>query len=147
MVANQTKPPESTRAKSQPDRFALAGCIARRLSQLDSEEQEALEPLLEDLGDVDLTGIHWAIPGGESGPGARPMDVVWIRSLVAQCIAQGTRPFVKQFGSNFCDAENGIGSHQTRPPAEYGPLTRRLKHRKGADLSEVPGVWPREFPR
>ena len=34
------------------------------------------EPLLQDLGSIDWTGVHWAIVGGESGPGARPMDPI-----------------------------------------------------------------------
>jgi protein gp37 len=38
----------------------------------------SIEPLLEDLGTLDLTGIHWAIIGGESGPGARPMKPTWV---------------------------------------------------------------------
>src|SRR5262245_43651967 len=45
----------------------------------------SVEPLLEDLGEVDLTGIHWVIVGGESGPGARPMEKEWVRSLRDQC--------------------------------------------------------------
>ena len=38
----------------------------------------SIEPLLEDLGPLDLSGIHWVIVGGESGPGARPMDREWV---------------------------------------------------------------------
>ena len=41
----------------------------------------SVEPLLEDLGVVDLTGIDWVIVGGESGAGARPMNADWVRSL------------------------------------------------------------------
>jgi protein gp37 len=59
----------------------------------------SLEPLLEDLGMLDLTGIHWVIVGGESGSGARPMDVAWARSLVEQCKAAAVPVFVKQMGS------------------------------------------------
>lgn len=58
----------------------------------------SFEPLLEDLGDVDLSGIHWAIVGGESGPGARRMEASWVRSLREQCVDQGVAFFFKQWG-------------------------------------------------
>lgn len=58
----------------------------------------SFEPLLEDLGEVNLQGIGWAIVGGESGRGARPMHPDWARSLRDQCIAQGVPFFFKQWG-------------------------------------------------
>jgi protein gp37 len=58
----------------------------------------SFEPLLEDLGDVDLDGIDLAAIGGESGAKARPCDIGWIRHLIARCRASGTAPFVKQLG-------------------------------------------------
>lgn len=66
----------------------------------------SLEPLLEDLGTLDLTGIGWVIVGGESGPGARMCDVAWIRSIVEQCAASGVPCFVKQLGDrSFMDGK------------------------------------------
>jgi protein gp37 len=56
----------------------------------------SIEPLLEDIGEIDLTGIHWVIVGGESGPGARPMEDTWVRSIRDQAIAQGVKFFFKQ---------------------------------------------------
>lgn len=56
------------------------------------------EPLLEDLGAVDLSGIDWVIIGGESGPRARPFEPAWARSLRDQCRAQGVALHVKQMG-------------------------------------------------
>ena len=56
----------------------------------------SIEPLLEDLGEVNLTGIDWVIVGGESGPGARPMEADWARSLRNQCAAAGVAFFMKQ---------------------------------------------------
>lgn len=56
------------------------------------------EPLLGPLPDLDLGGIHWVIAGGESGPGARPMDPEWTRDLRDQCIAAGVSFFFKQWG-------------------------------------------------
>src|SRR5436305_8012848 len=47
----------------------------------------SVEPLLEDLGEINLDGIHWVIVGGESGPGARPMDAAWVLSIKEQCEA------------------------------------------------------------
>jgi protein gp37 len=54
--------------------------------------------LLEDLGDLRLQGIHWAIVGGESGPQARPMNPEWARAIREQCLAQGVAFFFKQWG-------------------------------------------------
>lgn len=48
----------------------------------------SVEPLLEDLGTIDLTGIDWVIVGGESGHGARPMHPEWVRSIRDQVLAQ-----------------------------------------------------------
>src|SRR5207237_1022875 len=52
----------------------------------------SIEPLLENLGRINLSGIHWVIVGGESGPGARPMQAEWVTSLQAQC-ARARVPF------------------------------------------------------
>lgn len=56
------------------------------------------EPLLEDLGEIDLTGIHWMIVGGESGPKARPMKAEWVDHIHHQCKRSGTAFFFKQWG-------------------------------------------------
>jgi len=58
----------------------------------------SIEPLLEDLGRLDLGGIHWVIVGGESGPGARPMKEAWVESIRVQCLEQGVPFFFKQWG-------------------------------------------------
>jgi protein gp37 len=58
----------------------------------------SIEPLLEDLGAIDLRGIDWVIVGGESGPGARPMSADWVRSIKAQCETAGVKFFFKQWG-------------------------------------------------
>jgi protein gp37 len=122
----------------------------------------SFEPLLEDLGQVDLRGIQWAIIGGESGPRSRPCDVAWIRSLVAECRTFGVAPFVKQLGAQ---PTTSYYDHETREFYEraaawepldwdvrYGqppPGTRArlpLKHKKGGDPAEWPVDFPREFP-
>ena len=58
----------------------------------------SLEPLLGPLRDLDLDGIHWAIVGGESGPGARPMRAEWARAVRDACAAAGVPFFFKQWG-------------------------------------------------
>jgi len=58
----------------------------------------SIEPLLEDLGEIDLSGITWVIVGGESGPGARPMEKDWVISIRQQCRIQGVTFFFKQWG-------------------------------------------------
>jgi protein gp37 len=58
----------------------------------------SVEPLLEDLGKIDLRGIQWVIVGGESGYGARPMLGEWVRSIRSQCKAQKIAFFFKQWG-------------------------------------------------
>jgi protein gp37 len=58
----------------------------------------SIEPLLEDLGPIDLAGIGWAIVGGESGVGARPMDPRWVRSIRDRCRLSGVPFFFKQWG-------------------------------------------------
>ena len=58
----------------------------------------SVEPLLEDLGPIDLDGIDWVIVGGESGHGARMMDPDWVRSIRDQCRSAGVPFFFKQWG-------------------------------------------------
>ena len=76
--------------------------------------------------------LDWVIVGGESGPGARPCDVAWIRSIVEQCKAAGVPVFVKQLGSNSQEQFGGSGA-----------LRPRLKSRniKGGD----PDEWPEDL--
>ncbi len=65
----------------------------------------SIEPLLEDLGPIDLSGIHWVIVGGESGPGARRLSREWVISLRNQCRALEVPFFFKQWG--------GVRKHRT----------------------------------
>lgn len=58
----------------------------------------SVEPLLEDLGQIDLSGIHWVIVGGESGPRARPMAEDWVLSILDQCRRASVPFFFKQWG-------------------------------------------------
>ena len=59
----------------------------------------SIEPLLEDLGSLNLSGIDWVIVGGESGPKARPMDEKWVRKIKEQCDIFDVPFFFKQWGT------------------------------------------------
>jgi protein gp37 len=59
----------------------------------------SIEPLLEDLGELDLHDIHWVIVGGESGKKARPMHQSWVTSIKHQCDSAGIAFFFKQWGA------------------------------------------------
>lgn len=101
------------------------------------------EPLLEDLGAIDFANhVEWVIIGGESGPGARPMNVAWARSLVQQCRAAGVAPFVKQLGSRPY-WENA----DARSEFDCGGGMLDLCDKKGGAMSEWPeDLRVREFP-
>jgi protein gp37 len=58
----------------------------------------SLEPLLGPLPSLDLSGIHWVIVGGESGPRARSMDARWVEDIRDQCLTAGVPFFFKQWG-------------------------------------------------
>jgi protein gp37 len=77
----------------------------RRLVRIDSLRRVdapvrflSVEPLLEDLGEVDLSGIHWVIVGGESGHRARPMRRAWAEAIMRQCRDADVAFFFKQWG-------------------------------------------------
>jgi protein gp37 len=59
----------------------------------------SIEPLLGDMGKLDLSGIHWVIVGGESGPNARPMNPDWPKNIQKQCKEQNVAFFFKQWGT------------------------------------------------
>lgn len=69
----------------------------------------SVEPLLEDLGEVDLSGIHWVIVGGESGHKARPMREEWVANIQVQAEAAGAAFFFKQWGGWGAD---GVKRHK-----------------------------------
>lgn len=58
----------------------------------------SFEPLIGPIGNVDLSDIHWAIAGGESGPKYRPMQLRWAREVRDQCVNQSVAFFFKQWG-------------------------------------------------
>jgi protein gp37 len=58
----------------------------------------SIEPMIAPVTKLDLRGMHWVIVGGESGPGARPMDQDWVREVRDQCLEQDVPFFFKQWG-------------------------------------------------
>src|SRR6266705_2559045 len=89
----------------------------------------SVEPLLEDLGALDLSGIHWVIVGGESGPGARQMQREWVISIRRQCREQNVPFFFKQWGG-IRKSKNGriVDGHtyDEMPKQETGPVLPQL---------------------
>lgn len=69
------------------------------------------EPLLGPLPSLDLTGIDWLIVGGESGPGARPMDPAWVRDLAGQADRAGVAVFVKQASGSKPGKQGDLPDH------------------------------------
>lgn len=92
----------------------------------------SFEPLIEAV-EPNLSGIDWAIIGGESGKDARPFNLAWARAIVSACRTSGTAPFVKQLGRV--------------PLAEYGSRLM-LSDAHGGEMDEWPiDLRVREYPR
>lgn len=107
----------------------------------------SVEPLLEDLGPIDLTGISWVIAGGESGPGARAMDPAWVRSLRERCQSAGTAFFFKQWGGVRKSKAGRLldgRTHDEVPPRPDRPAPD-LARRKGM-IAGVEARWARKQP-
>lgn len=74
----------------------------------------SVEPLLEDLGGMNLSDIHWVIVGGESGPKARPMQPAWVDSIREQCEDSGVAFFFKQWGGWGADGKKRAKKYNGR---------------------------------
>jgi protein gp37 len=117
----------------------------------------SLEPLLGPLSSIELSGIHWVIAGGESGPGARPCNVEWIRSIVRQCRDAQVPCFVKQLGTwpyrgsgdeRIAMSDKGA-YHYERATGQIFQEQQSdwITHFKGGDPSEWPeDLRVREYP-
>lgn len=85
----------------------------------------SIEPLLEDLGEINLKGISWVIVGGESGAGARPMNKEWVRSIRDRCRKAKIPFFFKQWGGtrkNLTGRELDGRTHDEMPPASLNAI-------------------------
>jgi protein gp37 len=80
---------EDKRVLSRLDELRLTPASLRFVS---------FEPLIGSVANADLSGIHWAIVGGESGPGAREMKEEWVEEIYSRCLVAGTAFFFKQWG-------------------------------------------------
>lgn len=80
---------ENAQSTSRIAHLQKAKAIVRFLS---------IEPLIGPVGEISLSGIHWVIVGGESGPRARPMQSQWVKEVRDQCVDQGIPFFFKQWG-------------------------------------------------
>jgi protein gp37 len=85
----------------------------------------SMEPLLSAVPDMNLSGIDWVIVGGESGPGARPMQKEWVEGIQSQCEKSAVPFFFKQWG--------GVNKKKA------GRLLR------GKTFNEVPAPSPPQF--
>ncbi len=74
----------------------------------------SVEPLIEDVGELDLRDIHWVIVGGESGPKARPMKPEWADAVRRQCVEQDVAFFFKQWGGWGADGKRRAKSKNGR---------------------------------
>lgn len=87
----------------------------------------SVEPLLEDIGAINLSDIHWVIVGGESGPKARPMQPEWAEAMRRQCRSQKVAFFFKQWGGWGADGKR-------RPKSKNGRLLN------GRTWDEMPAI-------
>jgi protein gp37 len=104
----------------------------------------SIEPLLEDLGCIDLTGISWVIVGGESGHGARPMRADWVYSIRSQCDLAGVPFFFKQWGgvqkSRNGRSLNGI-TYDELPGLSPLPVPNRAERVRRLGLLALDSRW------
>ena len=99
----------------------------------------SFEPLLGPIGMVNLDDIHWVIAGGESGPGARPVEAEWVRELRNQCETQKVAFFFKQWGGRTPKAGgNTLDGRQWMeyPEIECGRRVATTTHAVGAPVED-----------
>lgn len=112
-------------------------------------EQELMAGPMTNGGPKYLGGpfLDWVIVGGESGPGARPLDIGWARSMVRQCQLAGLPVFVKQLGARPFTPNAAIAAPLNRERGRDGNYWLAMRNRKGGDPSEWPeDLQVREFP-
>jgi protein gp37 len=90
----------------------------------------SIEPLIEDLGQINLEGMHWITAGGESGPGSRPIAPEWVRSIRAQCVPTDVAFFFKQWG--------GVQKSKTDRLLDGRTYNAFPKHSRRVNLQSLP---------
>jgi protein gp37 len=111
--------------------FDREAAIRRAMRGPPAMNREQADDYIADMG------ISWVIVGGESGPGARPFDLAWARSVVAQCDAAGVPVFVKQMGAKAVGAWGDADRHP------FFATRWQFVDRAGAD----PAEWPEDLRR
>jgi protein gp37 len=138
-------------AAEWPKLYPFAAILAALRAAPAAIKLVSFEPLLEDVADVvDLTGIDWAIVGGESGSGARPFDPAWARRLVEKARSVGAAPFIKQLGArpleNLAPTGN-FRTHEGKRQMEFRGDLVRITSRKGNNIADFPpDLRVREWP-
>jgi len=109
----------------------------------------SVEPLLEDLGEINLEGIHWVIVGGESGFGSRPIQPDWVFNLLHQCRSAGVPFFFKQWGGIHKKRAgrllNGVTYDEYPPIERTSPPERGIRRSVAAELEtylRATGILP-----
>ena len=87
----------------------------------------SFEPLLDSMGELDLTGISWAIVGGESGPHFRGVESEWIRDIRKQCRKQKVAFFFKQWGGKTPKVEAAYWMERNGMDFPRVPSRRKIK--------------------
>jgi len=132
---------ERYRENAVPDHIWLGVSVedavhAGRIEHLREIRSQArfisFEPLLGPIGPVDLSGIAWAIVGGESGPKARPMELSWATELRDRCTKSGVAFFFKQWGGQGQNPAVGC-SKAMSGTGSPGKLCRKKSWRLSAD--------------
>ena len=101
-------------------------------------------PFSKTSGSLDLTGIHWVIAGGESGPGFRPMDSTWVTAIRDQCQSAGVPFFFKQWGGvHKAKAGRSLDGQTYDEVPAHGTFAVVDHGRRKALLAEQKGRWPR----
>ena len=136
-------PPNVWLGVSVEDQASAEGRIPHLLATPAAVRWISYEPA---LGPVDFRpwlgqapGVDWLVVGGESGPGARPCDVAWIRAAIRQCQGAGVPVFAKQLGALPYDLGGDSLSDDGTPPV--GTLLDGIHDRKGGD----PAEWPEDL--
>jgi protein gp37 len=108
----------------------------------------SIEPLLEDLGKIDLSGTDWVIVGGESGAGARPMASEWVRQIQRQCIASNIPFFFKQWGGvRKSIAGRELDGRTFDEMPDFTPAQPLSAERRKSLAAEYLAAWPQTRPR
>lgn len=99
-------PPANVMYGTSPANQSTFDSLVPHLKKVNGKRFLSIEPLLDKITDIDLTGIDWVIVGGESGRKSRPMQEEWVLHIKDECQRQGVPFFFKQWGG-FNKKKNG----------------------------------------